>query len=293
MEPFAAYVDYTADLEIFKTEKPYELYQVEGLPQSDLTNVVYEPHNIACQLEDIRGRESNFSLHEHSFCYMKHTSQVPVVEEDDMMHPYATEVNGLLKQMFNTPHVICYDVRRRMNRPYSQEESMSSSRSVPSPPVTLVHTDHTPSGGWGRIKRHLSDAEFRKFASGEWRARIINVWRPITSPVVDSPLGLCDFRTVDNDDLLASDHVSVISTVEVFQLKHNKNHHWYYLKNQTSNEICIFLAFDSHPPEKIQNYVPHAAITLPFCPPTTVPRESIETRSIVFTPVTPATPVND
>lgn len=110
-EPFAAYVDYTADLEIFKTEKPYELYQVEGLPQSDLTNVVYEPHNIACQLEDIRGRESNFSLHEHSFCYMKHTSQVPVVEEDDMMHPYATEVNGLLKQMFNTPHVICYDVR--------------------------------------------------------------------------------------------------------------------------------------------------------------------------------------
>ncbi|KAK6953329.1 hypothetical protein Daesc_005632 [Daldinia eschscholtzii] len=110
-EPFAAYVDYTMDLEIFKNEKPYELYQVEGLAEDELTNVVYEPHNIAAQLEDIRGREGEFSLHEHSFCYMRHISQVPVVEEKDMIHPYAAEVNSLLKEIFNTPHTICYDVR--------------------------------------------------------------------------------------------------------------------------------------------------------------------------------------
>ncbi|OTB13861.1 hypothetical protein K445DRAFT_24358 [Daldinia sp. EC12] len=252
-EPFAAYVDYTMDLEIFKNEKPYELYQVEGLAENELTNVVYEPRNIASQLEDIRGREGEFSLHENSFCYMQHISQVPVLEEKDMIHPYAAEVNGLLKEIFNTPHTICYDVRRRMNRTYSQEESMSSSRTVPSPPVTLVHTDHTPEGGWSRIKRHLSGEEFDRFSSGEWRARIVNVWRPITSPIIDNPLGLCDFRTVDDDDLLASDHVSVFSTVEVFQLKYNEKHHWYYLKNQTSDEICIFIAFDSHPPGNVIN----------------------------------------
>ncbi len=52
--PFAAFVDYTADLEVFKTEKPYELYQIEGLAPTDVTNVVYEYHDISKKLENIR-----------------------------------------------------------------------------------------------------------------------------------------------------------------------------------------------------------------------------------------------
>lgn len=29
------------------------------------------------------------------------------------------------------------------------------------------------------------------------RTQIINVWRPLRGPVLDSPLGLCDIRSVD------------------------------------------------------------------------------------------------
>ena len=79
--------------------------------------------------------------------------------------------------------------------------------------------------------------------------RVTSVWRPLTSPVVDSPLGLCDYRTVVDEDRLASDHVSSTSAVEVFQLKYSKNHKWYYLSQQTVHEPCIFVAFDSHPPQ--------------------------------------------
>jgi hypothetical protein len=74
------------------------------------------------------------------------------------------------------------------------------------------------------------------------------VWRPLKAPVFDSPLGLCDYRTVEASDRIAADHVSALSSVEVFQFKYNKLHHWYYLAGQTVDEICVFVAFDSHPP---------------------------------------------
>lgn len=109
--PFAAYVDYTKDLELFKTEKPYELYQVDRLARQDATNVVYELHDISGQLEDVRGRESYLQLEKDSFCYMKFPSSIPISAEEDMIYPYAEEVNELLKGILKTPHVVCYDVR--------------------------------------------------------------------------------------------------------------------------------------------------------------------------------------
>lgn len=109
--PFAAYVDYTKDLELFKTEKPYELYQVENLARKDTTNVEYELHDISGQLEDVRGRESDLQLEKDSFCYMKFPSSIPISAEEHMIYPYAEEVNELLKGILKTPHVVCYDVR--------------------------------------------------------------------------------------------------------------------------------------------------------------------------------------
>jgi hypothetical protein len=114
--PSAAFVHYTADLDIFKVEKPYELYQVEGLSPNELSNVVYESRDISQQLENVRGRIDDFSpehLDSNSFCYMKYPSQVPATAEQDMIYPYASEVNDLLRTMFKTDHVVCYDVRVR------------------------------------------------------------------------------------------------------------------------------------------------------------------------------------
>ena len=76
-----------------------------------------------------------------------------------------------------------------------------------------------------------------------------SVWRPLKGPVIDSPLALCDYRTVEDSDRLKADHVSALSTVEVYQFKFNKNHRWYYLGGQSTDEVCIFIAFDSHPPD--------------------------------------------
>lgn len=81
----------------------------------------------------------------------------------------------------------------------------------------------------------------------------LSVWRPLHGPILDSPLGLCDYRSVTSADRLAADHVSALSSVEVFQLKYNPQHRWYYLSNQMPDEICLFVAFDSHPPNGVIN----------------------------------------
>ena len=39
------------------------------------------------------------------------------------------------------------------------------------------------------------------------RFGVVNVWRPIRGPVQDSPLALCDARSLTDDDLIASDLV--------------------------------------------------------------------------------------
>jgi hypothetical protein len=46
------------------------------------------------------------------------------------------------------------------------------------------------------------------------RFGVINVWRPVRGPVLDSPLALCDARTFTDADLIASDLVYARRDVE-------------------------------------------------------------------------------
>jgi hypothetical protein len=43
------------------------------------------------------------------------------------------------------------------------------------------------------------------------RFGIVNVWRPVRGPVLDSPLALCDAQTFADDDLIAIDLVYLTS----------------------------------------------------------------------------------
>lgn len=45
------------------------------------------------------------------------------------------------------------------------------------------------------MTRHMGEEQGRTIL--RTRTQIINVWRPLRGPVLDSPLGLCDIRSVD------------------------------------------------------------------------------------------------
>lgn len=74
---------------------------------------------------------------------------------------------------------------------------------------------------------------------------ISSVWRPLEYPVTDWPIAVCDGRTVSPSDLVEADHVRRQYTGSTMYLQHNPAQKFYYLDNQTKDEILIFKNFDS------------------------------------------------
>ncbi len=72
--------------------------------------------------------------------------------------------------------------------------------------------------------RDLLPAEAEALLEG--RVQIINLWRPIIGMLWDSPLALCDARTVDAEDLVASDLIFPDRVGETYALTYNTGQKW-------------------------------------------------------------------
>lgn len=108
-----------------------------------------------------------------------------------------------------------------------------------------------------------------------------SVWKPLRGPLNDWPLAVCDTKSVNASvdyeptDLLFPQHVT-----ENFQVHHSPNFKWYYLSDQTEDEMIVFKQSDTD-----KHSSPGVAHSSFFNPNTGVnepPRESIEARALVF-----------
>ena len=73
------------------------------------------------------------------------------------------------------------------------------------------------------------------------------MWRPLVPTVEEWPLALCDFRSVDKEDLRASDIVKDDYNGESYVSTYNPKHAWYYLSEQKYHEAWMIKLFDSKP----------------------------------------------
>jgi hypothetical protein len=145
--------------------------------------------------------------------------------------------------------------------------------------VRRVHDDQTLDSAPQRVARHLTPEE------AEWRLKrrfaIVNFWRPIGGPVFQTPLAVCDARTIDSSDLLPSDLVYPDWTGETYSVAFNPRHRWYWYPHQLPSEATLLKIYDSaaHGPARL---TAHTAFDDPTSPPNAPPRRSIEVRAIVF-----------
>jgi hypothetical protein len=72
-----------------------------------------------------------------------------------------------------------------------------------------------------------------------------SVWRPLVPVVEDCPLAFCDRRTVAKTDLVDVDKIHEDHWEEGCFIKHNPEHEWYWLSKQTSEEVSVFVTWDS------------------------------------------------
>lgn len=141
-----------------------------------------------------------------------------------------------------------------------------------------VHVDQTASSGEQRVREHLPD-EAERLLQG--RVQIINLWRPLRGPLLDTPLAMCDARTVAPDDLVPTDLIYPNRKGETYSVRYNPNHRWYYMPAMQTDEVLLLKCYDSATDGRAR-FGPHTAFTDPSTPHHAPPRESIELRTLVF-----------
>ncbi|KAI9012430.1 hypothetical protein DFJ74DRAFT_645534 [Hyaloraphidium curvatum] len=233
------------------------------------TNLEYVAEPVV--VHDARPALASLSLESHGFTYLRHASRVKDWDSEEeirkVCYPEAVEV-ALRATGAKAAVVFDHTLRR----------SSARDGAFARDPVAFVHLDYTNSSAPKRLKDF-----FGNNADHVGRWGIANVWRPINVPkVVDVPLGVIDATTCPATDLLAYDIVYPDRVGGNYIIRPNPQHRWYYLRDQTPEEVCVFKQYDSD--EGRLRYAPHSAFTDEKRKEGGgyKPRESIELRLFVF-----------
>lgn len=140
-----------------------------------------------------------------------------------------------------------------------------------------IHNDYTEESGRRRLSAVLEDENTRRTVK---RYSIVNIWRSIAGPILDTPLAVCDARSVSAADLIVTEVRYATRTGEIYLLAHSPRHEWSYYSEMDRHEALIFKQYDSQV-SGVARFTPHAAFDLPRVPPEAPLRESIEVRCLV------------
>jgi hypothetical protein len=230
-----------------------------------------EDHQVT--IDDIRGRESNYTLDNNAFAAVAHVPSDMSYDDWDsdakVLSVYYPEVERLLLERLPGAHrIVLFDHTIRRSRPDAHRA-----------PVTRVHIDQTPSSTQARVRHHVPD-DADALLRG--RYRIINVWRPLNGPVVAFPLAVADSATVRDADLVGVEHRYPDRTGETAAVRFHPDQAWYYWSGMVNDERLLLKCYDSD--ERVGRWgrVPHSAFVDPRTPDGAPGRESIEVRALVF-----------
>jgi hypothetical protein len=147
-------------------------------------------------------------------------------------------------------------------------------------PAKRLHNDYTAWSSPQRV-RDLMGEEAEALLKN--RFAIINLWRPIRGPVLESPLALCDAQSLEEENLIAGDLKYPDRTGETYSITYNPNQRYYYFPKMQSDEVVLIRCFDSAL-KGAHRFSAHTGFDDPTSPADAPPRESLEVRTLVFFP---------
>jgi hypothetical protein len=240
----------------------------EGIPARSGRNIkhtlpVYNGRAVADRL----------TLDGQGFAFVRHeTKVVNFYDPDEVRRVYYPEVAQLVKDVTGAIRVEVFDHNVR-SRPMAKA-GLNGARE----PVKFAHNDYTLKSGPQRVRDLLSEeAE----ALLKHRFAEINVWRPIRGPVEETPLAVCDAQSMTLADFIPTDLKYRDRTGEVYSVAYNPTHRWYYFPRMERNEALLLKCYDSAEDGRAR-FTAHTGFDDPTSPPDAAPRESIESRMLVF-----------
>jgi hypothetical protein len=103
-------MQYLADLDVYKREKPYRLSQLPGQESLEVSNLEYSIQE-DITIYDVRGHGKEFSLSTTSFQFEHSPSQVVMDKSEEADTAYIRETIELVKRLLNPERIVCYDIR--------------------------------------------------------------------------------------------------------------------------------------------------------------------------------------
>jgi hypothetical protein len=182
---------------------------------------------------------------------------------------YYPEIEQLLKEATGATRAVAFEHDVRSSS--TEERKATGARQT----VKAVHDDYTEKSSPERVRLYLpqeADALLKE------RYAVINVWRAIRGPVLDTPLAVCDAQTIAQEDLIPTEEGV---KHEVYLFNFSPNHRWYYFSAMTTSEVLLLKCFDSIRDSRAR-VTAHTAFDLPVGPAPVEARQSIEVRALVF-----------
>ena len=201
-------------------------------------------------------------------------------DSDEVIRKYYPEVEKEMEKSLSAYKVIVFDhnVRSQIKADAGQEGVRE--------PVDGAHNDYTLSSGPRRIGEVLEDKDLSHLLSR--RCALVNFWRPISGPIFDFPIAICDARTTQQSDFVPTkiehyleDNLQFPSlTGEIYSFRYSIKHRWFYISAMTPDEVILLKCFDTGE-EGQACFTGHTGFLNPSSPKDCIPRESIEARTVV------------
>lgn len=251
----------------------YAFEPPEGVPWE---NCAYEWRPVP--IEDGRHAPGKASLQREGFELWDAPTEVEdFLDEEEVRSVYYPECAELALAATGASRAYVFDhlVRRReADRP--PLNFGRGSRGKVASANGRIHNDYTEASGRRRLELVVQDAHTRRHVR---RFSIVNVWRSIRGPVLDTPLAVCDARTVHPSDLVSSEVRYRNRTGEIYFVAYSPRHRWTYYSAMDRHEALVFKQYDSQ--ADVSRFTPHAAFDHPHTPADAPLRESIELRCLV------------
>src|ERR1700746_2562621 len=252
-------------------EKPVS-YNYEPPPGVPARTGEGEQYQVA--IRDARPLIGQLSLDREGFVLLHHQTAVKnFYNEDEIASVYYPECQRVIKEATGAARVVAFDHIVR-------NAAMSAKGNTIKIPAKRVHDDYTAWSAPQRV-RDLMGEEAEELLKR--RFAIINLWRPIRGPVLESPLALCDAQSLEEENLIASDLKYPDRTGETYSITYNPNQRYYYFPKMEPDEAVLIRCFDSALSGP-RRFSAHPGFDDPETPANAPPRESIEVRTVVFFP---------
>jgi hypothetical protein len=258
------------------TERPYN-YMYEPPTGTAQQNCEYRVSPV--WIKDARAMASPPSIHVEGFAlWDAPTAVTDFTDEDAIRNRYYAETAELAKYVTGADHAHIFDHQVRQ-REAGRPALTFGRRGDGSRPGAAgrIHNDYTEGSGQKRFDIVALDEKVRVTAQ---RFAIVNIWRSIGGKIVDTPLALCDARSISVKDLVVTDLIYRDRSGELYLVQESPRHRWAYFSEMDRSEALVFKQYDSQV-NGVARFTPHSAFDLPEVPLGAPLRQSIEIRCLV------------